>query len=82
MCLFVISPRWTWSEMRAYGFGLGFRVRACVRVCASANINSDRFYLYLAKRQHMMVIHVPLTSFCDLIKDGRLAAILVAHAYG
>ena len=27
-------------------------------------------------------IHVALTLFCDLIKDGRLAAILVVHKYG
>ena len=27
-------------------------------------------------------IYVNLTLFCDVIKDGRLAAILVAHKYG
>jgi len=57
--------------MGADGFGLNFHVRACV--CADATISRicvDRFYSYLAQRQHMMGPYI-CTSFFFLQSDQR-----------
>ena len=66
----IFSPRWTLSEMGAYGFGLNFHV--CMCVCVSATRSKTcmgLFYLYLAQTQHMMV-HI-CTSYLFLTSDPR-----------
>ena len=44
-------PHWTSSETGAYGFGLDFRVHASATISRTC---IDRFYLYLAQRQHTL----------------------------
>ena len=71
-----IIPCWT------EGFGLDFRVCACMRVCvcASATIFRtclDRFSLYMAQTTHDGVLMHAICFFRHQIQDGRLVAILV-----
>ena len=66
--------------MGAYGFGLNFRVRACVHASATISQTSDMYGLILfvlgTKTTHDG-IHKHIILFCDAIKDDWLVAIFV-----
>ena len=66
--------------MGAYGFGLDFRVRACVHNHIS-DIYGPISFILCGKTTHDG-IHMHIILFHGAIKDGRLAAILDVKIHG
>ena len=71
----IIILCWTSSEMGAYGFGLNFRVRECVRTNIPDMYGPILFVLDTNTTHDGVHMHV--IFYRHQIQDGRLAAILV-----
>ena len=65
------------SPKRRHGFGLNFRVCACVCVCNHISDIYGPILFVLCTQTTNDGVHMHVILFRDAIKDGRLAAFLV-----